>query len=157
MNLSKTWAEWPVVASQITCENAAVDPEGFGIPHHNQSTLVVAMKTTRLLAAFAGVSLATSMFAMLSPAPANADATAPMPTVVVNPTRLPLSFRGGTFDVDFKLDANGKPYDIRVRSVRDAQVARQIKTAFSQWTFTPAPDQKWTQEKRFVVPLEIKL
>lgn len=115
------------------------------------------MKTTRLFAAFAGVSLITSTFAVPAPTPASADATAPLPTVIVNPTRLPLGFRGGTVDVDFKLDVNGKPYDIRVRSAHDAELARQIKTAFSQWTFTPVPDRMRAQEKRFVLPLEIKL
>ena len=80
-----------------------------------------------------------------------------MPAVVVNPTRLPLTFRGGTVKLDFKLDENGKPYDIQVQSANDAELTRQIKTAFSQWTFSPPRDQKRAPDARFVLPLEIKV
>lgn len=114
------------------------------------------MKSVQLAVVFAGLSFAAAAFAVPSSAPVQPVAPAPVPSLVVSPTGLPRSLAGSTVQVEFKLDAAGRPQDVRLPSVYDPQVARQLKAAFSQWKFTPSPLDAKAQQTRFVLPLELK-
>jgi hypothetical protein len=118
-------------------------------PHPN-------MKSTQLAAAVAGICLVSSAFALPTPLPVRSNASQPVPATVVAPIDLPRSLAGAIVNVEFKLDAEGRPQDVRLPSVYDPQVARQIKQAFSQWRFSPAASATTTRDTRFVLPLEIK-
>jgi hypothetical protein len=113
------------------------------------------MKSAPLAAAFAGVFFVSSAFATPSPAKAQPVASQPAPVFVVNPTDLPLSLAGKIINVEFKLDAVGRPHDIRVPAVQDRQVVRKFTQVFRQWKFSPAPGDASAQETRFVLPLQI--
>ena len=114
------------------------------------------MKTAQLVLALAGASLAASSFAVPTSAPVRSAAPQPVPSSIVAPTNLPRTLAGSTINVEFKLDANGRPRDVRLPSVYDPQAARQLTEAIRQWQFTPAPADKNARETRFVLPLEIK-
>jgi len=105
------------------------------------------MKTLVFAAALLGVST-------LSATPLDrgqTPATALKPTTVVAPTDLPLGFHGAAMNVEFTLDAAGRPQDIRVPSVYDPQLKRQVVKAFSQWQFAPMDTSK-----HYVLVLEVK-
>ena len=114
------------------------------------------MKPAQLAIALAGVCFATSALAVPSSAPVRPQAPQPVPVSIVTPTNLPRNLAGATINVEFKLDANGRPRDVRLPSVYDPQAARQLTQAISQWQFSPAPLDKNAQQTRFVLPLEIK-
>ena len=77
-----------------------------------------------------------------------------VPRKVVNPTKLPLSFRGDVINVEFSLDAEGRPRNIQVTSPVEWAVRERIVKALSQWEFDPAAAADRT---RFVLPLEVVL
>ncbi|MEY2878942.1 MAG: hypothetical protein RLZZ15_1322 [Verrucomicrobiota bacterium] len=80
----------------------------------------------------------------------------PIIASVVTPTDLPRSFSGAVINVEFSLDAAGRPRDIQVLWVSDAALKRQLVAAFSQWRFdAPTGDPAVTQ-KRFILPIELK-
>jgi TonB family protein len=82
-------------------------------------------------------------------------ASRPAPTVV-QPIDLPVGYTGGTINVEFTLDPSGRPQDIRVPSVYDPLLKRQVVKAFGQWRFTPAANEPKHEVRRFVLPLQLK-
>ena len=116
------------------------------------------MKSTLLIAALAGVSLASPVLAVTAPPPvssASATASQPKPSVVVAPANLPRVFAGTTIEVEFTLDPDGHPQNIRVLSVFDARVKREVVKAFSQWQFETAGAASPAQGRRYVLPIGI--
>ena len=119
------------------------------------------MKTVQVIAAFLGVSVATAAFAA-SPAPAATPAIAtaalpaPTPMVVVEPTNLPRGFAGGIVYVEFSLDENGRPRNIRLPWNYESDLKREVVKAFKQWQFAPGQGDAATPAKRFLLPLEVK-
>lgn len=117
------------------------------------------MKAVLFAAAFTGLSLAHSAFAVATPSPAHPATVAgaqPSPTLVVEPTDLPRSFAGGTVYIEFSLDKEGRPQNVRVPWVFDRQLSRPILKVFRQWQFAPATDEAAATNKRFLLPLEIR-
>jgi hypothetical protein len=115
------------------------------------------MKSKSLLvaAALAGAAFSTSAFAY-SPK----DATKPAPRVsdssVVEVTGLPRSFTDSVVNIEFALDAAGKPHDIKVLHVSDANLQRRVIASFSQWRFDVSATKDAVLPKRFILPLEIR-
>ena len=91
-----------------------------------------------------------------SPPRSAVTSSLPRAVVVVEPTRLPRSFPGGTIHIEFALDRSGRPHSIRLGAVRDRQLAEQVVKAFSQWQFEAAVECASVQGQRFILPLAIK-
>jgi TonB family protein len=111
-------------------------------------------KTVLTLAAALTLAATASAYA---PKSAPLDAAAPLklvPRKVVHPTNLPLNFRGDTVEVQFSVDAAGRPRNIEIVSRVDAAVRERIAKAVSQWEFDPAATKTGT---RYVLPLEIRM
>lgn len=76
-----------------------------------------------------------------------------VPSHIVQPSNLPLSFTRSIVTIEFSLDASGRPQDIKVVSNADQGVKAQVVKAFAQWKFEPVSGA--TPAKRFVLPLDI--
>jgi hypothetical protein len=116
------------------------------------------MKPVQFAAAIIGVGLASIAFAVdaATPAPAIASQPAPRPMVVVEPSNLPRGFAGGVVYVEFSLDENGRPRNIRLPWVYESDLKREVVKAFKQWQFAPVRTEAAAPEKRFLLPLEVK-
>lgn len=114
------------------------------------------MKSLLIAAALAGA-LTTSAFAY-SPKDAHPLLPAPrvLPSSVVKPTGLPHNFVGAVINVEFSLDAAGKPQKIKVLWVDDPVLKRQLMAAFRQWRFEPGTKEATENGKRFILPVELK-
>ena len=116
-------------------------------------------KSLLLAAALAGVALTGNALAYSPKDSAGTDAT-PVPRVipssVVNPTGLPRSFAGLLVNIEFTLDQDGKPQDIKVLRVDDTVLKRQLVAAFRLWRFEPGVVDANASQKRFILPLEIR-
>ena len=117
------------------------------------------MKSLILAAALTGVflpgtALATSL--KDSASPVTAPAPRPIPITVVKPTGLPLTFDGALVNIEFSLDQNGQPREIKVPSVKDPIVKRSLVEAFSQWRFDRGVSDGANHDRRFVLPLELR-
>ncbi len=62
---------------------------------------------------------------------------APVPIRVVSPTVGP-EFNGCSVQLEFVVDAKGKPSEFSVKSVTDSALASVVIDAVSQWRFLPA-------------------
>lgn len=78
-----------------------------------------------------------------------------VPSKVVKPTNLPLSFTRAVVNVEFSLDASGRPQDIKIISNADRSAKEQIAKAFQQWKFEPIAREPGAEPKRFVLPLDV--
>ena len=110
-----------------------------------------------LFAAALVSAISTSAFAY-NPNDARPLTPAPrvVPSSVVKPTGLPYQFSGSTINVEFSLDAAGKPQQIRVLSVEDSRLKRQLVAAFRQWRFELVTQEAAESGKRFILPVELK-
>lgn len=115
------------------------------------------MKSVLLAALLATAPLATSVLAY-SPKDQHPLLPAPrvVPSSVVKPTGLPYHFAGATINVEFSLDAAGKPQKIKVLWVDDPVLKRQLVAAFRQWRFEPGTKEATEGGKRFILPVELK-
>jgi TonB family protein len=91
-------------------------------------------KNSLLLAA----ALAAVTAASAATANDSAAFQAPAPTKVVTPTELPRDYRNSVVTLRLKVDAAGKPSDVRIKGRHDARLVRRLTEAVSQWEFTPA-------------------
>jgi hypothetical protein len=114
------------------------------------------MKPIQLAGALIGASLANVAFATTASAPVAIKDSQPTPTFVVEPMNLPRSFAGGVLYIEFTLDENGRPRDIRLPSTDDYTMKQQVRKAFSQWQFAGGRTDATITSKRFVLPLEVK-
>jgi hypothetical protein len=76
------------------------------------------------------------------------------PAKVVSPTDLPSAFADKTVKVEFSLDQNGQPRDIRVNAT-DRVLTRQLVRAFREWKFEGDVQQASASGQRFVLPLKL--
>jgi hypothetical protein len=110
------------------------------------------MKSLLIAAALTGVSLTSSAFAF------EPKAAAPTPHIVpssvVKPVDLPRQFSGALINVEFKLDAAGQPRDIKVLTIQDRALTKQLVAAFSQWRFAGV-DQQIDTQKKFILPVHL--
>jgi len=113
-------------------------------------------KLLRITAALAGALSASAASATTPFGPAPAEAPRPKPLVVVDPINLPRTFKGATIDVEFSLDGDGRPRDVRLSSANGATVKEQVLKAFSGWRFSPVDRPLAGRSKRFVLPLEVR-
>jgi hypothetical protein len=79
-----------------------------------------------------------------------------VPSSVVRPTGLPYHFAGAVINVEFSLDRNGRPQNVKVLWVDDPRVKRQLAAAFRQWRFEPGTKEAVEAGKRFILPVEIR-
>jgi TonB family protein len=115
-------------------------------------------KTLTITAAFVALALSSSALAYSpkdSAKPETAPATKLVPSKIVQPTRLPLSFTREIVTIEFSLDPMGRPQEIKVLSNADRAAKEQIVQAFKQWKFDPAVRGNGSEPKRFVLPLDI--
>jgi hypothetical protein len=112
-----------------------------------------------LVTALAAVSFNASAFAY-TPKDPIVPAIAAMPRVisgsVVKPSNLPLDFNRALIDIEFSLDASGRPQDIKVRSVKDPALRRRLVDAFRQWRFERAAGEAVDSTKRYILPLDVR-
>ena len=112
-----------------------------------------------LAAALAGAALAGNAFAYSPKDPAS-PATTPVPRVipssVVRPTGLPLSFAGSVINVEFSLDQAGQPHDVKVLDVDDPVLTRQLVSAFRQWRFAQDASAPSASPKRYILPISLR-
>lgn len=112
-----------------------------------------------LLAALTGVALTGTAFAFPTTdaaTPAKLPAPRPIASSVVQPTKLPREFAGTLVNIEFSLDQSGQPQNIKLLSVSDPVLKRQVVQAFSQWRFSPGASDATASAKRFILPLEIQ-
>lgn len=116
------------------------------------------MKKILLASVLAGLVATSSAFAY-SPKDATLAASAPRPiaSTVVNPINLPHSYKGEVLRVEFTLDAQGRPQSIELPSVTDPVLKARVVAAFRQWRFEADTASSGRADRRFVLPLEIKL
>jgi len=113
-------------------------------------------KLLRISSALAGAFVATAASATTTFGTEPAAAPRPKPLVVVDPINLPRTFTGATLNVEFSLDGDGRPRDVRLSSAKDATVKEQVLKAFSRWRFSPVDRPLAGRSTRFVLPLEVK-
>ncbi len=106
------------------------------------------------LVAVLSIAASASAFAPKSTALNEAAPRKLVPRKVVEPTDLPRHFRGDTIEVEFSLDAAGRPRHIEITSRVDAVVRERIVKAVSQWEFDPAAVTAGT---RYTLPLEVRM
>lgn len=116
------------------------------------------MKSFLLAAALLGASLPASALAYTpkdATTPAASPAPRPIPSSVVKPG-IPPGLSRTLVEVEFSLDASGKPQNIRVPSVRDPIFKHYLVEAFRQWRFESGTVEATTTGKRFILPIEIR-
>ena len=74
---------------------------------------------------------------------------------MVEPTGLPYRFMGETINVAFTVDQTGQPSNIKVLSRIDPKVEKSVRTALTQWRFTPAQKDGAPVSARVIMPLEL--
>ncbi len=118
------------------------------------------MKTYSLLPAVLAALVLTSSTFAYTPKDSSAQAAVPATHLkaskVVNPSHLPLSFKRQVVDIEFSLDAEGRPQNIKVISRSAAAAQQQIVQAFKQWKFESVTTAgQRTEGQRFILPLDI--
>src|SRR5687767_2443891 len=65
------------------------------------------------------------------------DPGTPVPVAVVSPAVGP-EYHGGKVQLEFMVNADGKPSEFSIKSAPDERVARAVVEAVKQWRFVPA-------------------
>ena len=65
------------------------------------------------------------------------DAGVPVPVAVVTPS-VGVQYAGSTVQLEFVVDATGKPADFTVKSATDLTLSEAVTDAVKQWRFKPA-------------------
>ncbi len=78
----------------------------------------------------------------------------PAPVLVVTPTVGP-EYYGATVQLEFIVDATGKPVDFSVKSATDDTLATTVVAAVKQWRFTPAEKNGQPVATKVVLPVKI--
>ena len=78
----------------------------------------------------------------------------PVPVAVVAPS-VSADYNGSTVQLEFVVDAKGKPDRFRVRSAPDDAVASAVVDAVKQWRFTPAETDGKPVATKVVLPVKI--
>jgi TonB family protein len=78
----------------------------------------------------------------------------PVPVAVVSPSVAP-KYAGSTVELEFTVDASGKPTGLNVISSPDSTLAVAVVEAVKQWKFTPAKLDGSPVAKKVVLPVKI--
>ena len=78
----------------------------------------------------------------------------PVPVTVVSPTVGP-EYNGSTVEIEFVVEATGKPSQFAVKSAPDMVVADVVTDAVKQWRFKPAELDGKPVAKKVVLPVKI--
>ncbi len=78
----------------------------------------------------------------------------PVPVTVVTPTVGP-EYNGATVELEFIVDAAGKPAGFSVKSTSDATLATAVLDAVKQWRFTPAQKDGHPVATKVALPVKI--
>jgi TonB family protein len=78
----------------------------------------------------------------------------PVPVTVVTPT-IGVEFAGATVQLEFVVDATGKPADITVKSNTDIVLATVVTDAVKQWRFKPAEANGVAVATKVALPIRI--
>ena len=82
------------------------------------------------------------------------DPGVPVPVTVVSPT-VPEQYIGSAVELEFVVDATGKPVDLSVKSSVDAALASAVVDAVKQWRFKPAMRDGSPVAAKVVLPVRI--
>ena len=78
----------------------------------------------------------------------------PVPVIVVSPTVGP-EFQGGSVQLEFTVDADGKPAAFSVTSATDDVLATAVVRAVKQWRFLPAEIDGKPVAMKVALPVKI--
>lgn len=116
------------------------------------------LKKILLTAALSGGVISTSAFAVTADAHKKVAKAVqidpPAVTKVVSPTNLSRR-HGDTVLVHIALDANGRPQKVDILSRGDEAIAKNLKSAISQWEFKPAMKDGVAVPSKVIVPIEL--
>ncbi len=82
------------------------------------------------------------------------DSGVPVPVAVVTPSVGP-GYHGALVQLEFVVDAAGKPVDLAVKSAPDDTLASIVLDAVKQWKFTPAVKDGVAVETKVLLPVKI--
>ena len=112
--------------------------------------LVVLLSLGTLAAPF--VSAKTSEQAYLESC--RKDPGVPVPVSVVSPT-VSEQYVGAAVEIEFVVDATGRPVDLSVKSTADKTLASAVVDAVKQWRFQPALRDGAPVAAKVVLPVKI--
>ena len=78
----------------------------------------------------------------------------PVPVAVVSPT-VGAEFHGGFVELEFVVDANGKPAGFSIKSATDDVLAKVVVDAVKQWRFLPAEIDGKAVATKVALPVKI--
>jgi len=78
----------------------------------------------------------------------------PVPVSVVSPTVGP-EYNGATVQLEFIVDAAGKPAEFSIKSASDETLATAVVQAVKQWRFTPAEKNGQPVATKVALPIKI--
>ena len=82
------------------------------------------------------------------------DPGVPVPVAVVSPT-VGAEFHGGLVQLEFVVDANGKPAGFSIKSATDDVLAKVVVDAVKQWRFLPAEVDGKPVATKVALPVKI--
>jgi hypothetical protein len=128
--------------------NPQTGPTTQGLPSMKNTHLL-----TALLASFA---LSSAAFAGTTENVVNLEnGDQLVVSTLVNPSELPPTFTRRVLDVRFALNEYGEPHDVRVLSMADSKVKKQVVKAFKEWRFDVAALDRNVASQRYILPLDI--
>jgi len=81
---------------------------------------------------------------------------APVPLRTIQPIEVPTSHRGSTVNLTMRIDANGRPSNVRVSGTSDQAAYKRIIATVSHWKFAPARKNGVAVSSKVELPLEVK-
>lgn len=78
----------------------------------------------------------------------------PVPLTVVKPV-VPADYAGLTVELEFTIDATGRPGGITARNSADADLVETLSRALAKWTFEPLRRDGRVVATRVVLPVRI--
>lgn len=82
------------------------------------------------------------------------DAGVPVPVAVVRPS-VGAEYNGTTVQIEFVVDATGKPAEFAVKSTPNDAVATAVVSAVKQWRFKPAEADGKPVATKVLLPVKI--
>jgi protein TonB len=82
------------------------------------------------------------------------DQGVPVPVTVVSPS-VESKYIGISVELEFVVDATGKPADVSVKSITDEALATAVVDAVKQWRFKPAMVDGAPVATKVVLPVKI--
>lgn len=82
------------------------------------------------------------------------DPGVPVPVAVVSPS-VGSEYAGMTVQVEFLVDATGKPADLKLKSETDYALSTAVTSAVRQWRFSPAINNGVPVATRVSLPIRI--